>query len=134
MHFTGDIRDSDEGEDYPEVRIYVYGTQLMMMESVIKGTWIGSIGSAALLEPNKVQMLGTLVIAKEEGPEEQLAEQLAWMKKEIQKTFVEDLPIYHNIRFNPSAFSEMDNVTARYIDYVSRYPKANPAANFIYDD
>jgi len=133
MHFEGEIRDRDEGETYPQVRIYVYGTQIMTMESVINGTWIGSIGTAALRGPDKVQMMGTLTIARSSGSEPELDQQIAWMKKEIEKTFIEDLPIYNNIRFNPSAFSEMDNVLERYLDYVSKFPKANPAANFIYD-
>ena len=78
-------------------------------------------------------MFGNLVIAKSSGPVEELDRQLAWMKQEIAKTFIEDQPIYNHLRFNPGAFSEMDNVLERYLEYVRRFPKANPAANFIYD-
>jgi phenylpropionate dioxygenase-like ring-hydroxylating dioxygenase large terminal subunit len=133
MHFEGEIRGQEGGQTYPQVRIYVYGTQLMVMETVFGGTWIGSIGSASLRRSDKVQMFGNLVIAKSSGPVEELDRQLAWMKQEIAKTFIEDQPIYKHLRFNPGAFSEMDNVLERYLEYVRRFPKANPAANFIYD-
>lgn len=131
MHFEGESRDG--GQTYPQVRIYVYGTQIMVMETVFNGVWIGSIGSASLRGPNKVQMFGTLTIAKETGPAEELDQRLAWMKKEIEKTYIEDQPIYQHLRFKPNAFTEMDNVLEQYLAYVCRFPKANPAANFIYE-
>jgi hypothetical protein len=134
MHFEGDIRDREGGEDYPSVRIYIYGTQMMIMEMMIKGTWIASIGTQVPRKPGEVEMLGTLVIAKESGTKEELDKTIAWLRKEIHKTVVEDWPIYTKIKFNPSAFSEMDSVLERYLDYVRKFPKANPAANFIYDD
>jgi phenylpropionate dioxygenase-like ring-hydroxylating dioxygenase large terminal subunit len=131
MHFEGEIRDG--GQTYPQVRIYVHGTQLMIMETVFNDTWIGSIGSASLRKPDKVQMFGTLAIAKDSGTVPELDQKLAWMKKEIEKTFIEDQPIYQHIRFKPNAFTEMDNVLEHYLEYVCKFPKANPAANFIYD-
>ncbi len=131
MHFEGESRGG--GQTYPQVRIYVYGTQIMVMETVFNDVWIGSIGSASLRRKDKVQMFGTLAIARETGPVGELDQRLAWMKKEIEKTFVEDRPIYQHIRFKPNAFTEMDNVLDRYLNYVRKYPKANPAANFIYD-
>jgi phenylpropionate dioxygenase-like ring-hydroxylating dioxygenase large terminal subunit len=133
MHFVGNTRDQEEGETYPQVRIYIYGTQTMVMETVFDGVWVGSIGAASIRRPDKVQMFGTLTMAKDSGSSEELEKRITWMKKEIERTFIEDMPIYNNIRFKPNAFTEMDNVLERYLDYVRRFPKANPAANFIYD-
>ena len=133
MHFVGDIRDQEKGETYPQVRIYIYGTQTMVMETVFDGVWVGSIGAASIRRPDKVQMFGTLTMGKDSGSSEELEKRIAWMKTEIERTFVEDMPIYNNIRFKPNAFTEMDTVLERYLDYVRRFPKANPAANFIYD-
>ena len=134
MHFEGDIRDREQGEDYPQVRIYIYGTQIMRMELMVNGVWVGSIGAQVPRRPGKVEMFGMLAVAKDSGSEEERNQTIAWVKKEVDKTFVEDTPIYENIRFKPNAFTEMDNVLERYLDYVCRFPKANPAANFIYDD
>ena len=131
MHFEGENRDG--GQTYPQVRIYVHGTQIMVMETVFNDVWIGSIGAASARKPDKVQMFGTLAIAKNGGTVQELDQKLAWMKKEIEKTFIEDQPIYQHIRFKPNAFTEMDNVLERYLEYVCKFPKANPAANFIYD-
>ncbi len=133
MHFVGNTRGQEEGETYPQVRIYIYGTQTMVMETVFDGVWVGSIGAASIRRPDKVQMFGTLTMAKDSGSSEELEKRITWMKKEIERTFIEDMPIYNNIRFKPNAFTEMDNVLERYLDYVRRFPKANPAANFIYD-
>ncbi len=133
MHFEGEIRDREGGEDYPSVRIYIHGTQIMAMEFIANGTWIGSIGTQVPRRPGKVDMLGTCVVAKSTGPQAQLDQTIDWVQKEIDKTLTEDLPIYNNLRFKPNAFTEMDSVLERYLDYVRKFPKANPAANFIYD-
>jgi len=133
MHFEGEIRDREGGEDYPQVRIYIHGTQIMMMELVVNGTWVGSIGTQVPRKTGQVDMFGTLVVGKNSGSKEELDQIIAWLKKEVDKTFIEDQPIYENIRFKPNAFTEMDKVLERYLDYVRRFPKANPAANFIYD-
>jgi phenylpropionate dioxygenase-like ring-hydroxylating dioxygenase large terminal subunit len=134
MHFEGEIRDSEGGEDYPQVRIHIYGTQIMRMELMVNGTWVGSIGAQVPRRPGKVEMFGMLSVSKDSGSEQERDQTISWVKKEVDKTFVEDTPIYENIRFKPNAFTEMDNVLERYLDYVCKFPKANPAANFIYDD
>jgi phenylpropionate dioxygenase-like ring-hydroxylating dioxygenase large terminal subunit len=133
MHFEGEIRDTEDGEDYPQVRIYIHGTQIMTMELLVNGTWVGSIGTQVPRGPGNVEMFGTIVVAKNSGTQEELDGIIAWIKKEVDKTFTEDQPIYENIRFKPSAFTEIDNVLERYLDYVCGFPKANPAANFIYE-
>ena len=133
MHFEGEIRDTEGGEDYPQVRIYIHGTQIMTMELLVNGTWVGSIGTQVPRSPGNVEMFGTIVVARESGTQQELDGIIAWIKKEVDKTFIEDQPIYENIRFKPSALTEIDNVLERYLDYVCKYPKANPAANFIYD-
>ncbi len=132
MHFEGKIRDKAGGEDYPQVRIYIHGTQIMTMELMVNDTWVGSVGSQVVRKPGELEMFGTLFIAKNGGPKEKLDQTLAWLKKEVNKTFTEDMPIYNHLRFNPGALTEMDRVLERYLDYICRYPKANPAANFIY--
>jgi phenylpropionate dioxygenase-like ring-hydroxylating dioxygenase large terminal subunit len=131
MHFESKARDG--GQTYPQVRIYVHGTQIMVMETVFNDVWIGSIGAATIRKPDKIQMFGTLAIAKTGGNISELDQKLSWMRKEIEKTFIEDQPIYQHIRFKPNAFTEMDNVLERYLEYVCKFPKANPAANFIYN-
>ena len=133
MHFEGEIRDREGGEDYPQVRIYIHGTQIMTMELMVNGSWVGSIGTQVPRKPGKVEMFGSLIVAKNSGTKDERDQTIAWLKKEVDKTFIEDQPIYENIRFKPNAFTEMDSVLERYLDYVRRFPKANPAANFIYD-
>jgi hypothetical protein len=133
MHFEGKIRDRAGGEDYPQVRIFIHGTQIMTLELLVNGTWVGSVGAQVPRRPGKVDMFGALVIAKASGTVEERDRMLAWLKKEVTKTFLEDEVIYNNIRFNPGAFTEMDRVLERYLEYLRNYPRANPAANFIYD-
>ena len=133
MHFEGEIRDREGGEYYPQVRIYIHGTQIMTMELMVNGSWVGSIGTQVPRKPGKVEMFGSLIVAKNSGTKEERDQTIAWLKKEVDKTFIEDQPIYENIRFKPNALTEMDNVLERYLDYVRRFPRANPAANFIYD-
>lgn len=133
MHFEGEIRDKEGGEDYPQVKIYIHGTQIMSMELMVNDTWMGSIGTQVPRKPGVVEMFGTLAVATDSGSPAEREQSIAWMKKEVDKTFIEDTPIYENIRFKPNAFTEIDNVLERYLEYVRRFPKANPAANFIYD-
>ena len=123
------------GQEFPAVKIYVYGTSIIHIETFVQGMWAGVIGAAVIRGPGKTEILGAVGVRKGDGSPEALeseAKQLAFHKHQVQVTGEEDMIIYENIRFAPGGLTAIDSVISRYLDYVTAFPRANPAANFIY--
>jgi len=134
MTFAGEER-GEGGQEFPQVKIYVHGTTIIHIETYVQGNWAGVIGATALRGPGKTQIFGAVAVRKGDGSaeaNEAVQKQLAFHKKQVQVTGAEDFVIYENIRFAPGAFTEIDDMVVKYLDYVAAFPRANPAVNFIY--
>ena len=135
MTFAGEQREKEGGQEFPAVKIHVYGTSIIRIETYVNGNWAGVIGTAVIRAPGKTQIMGAVAVQKGDGsPEAQAAaqQQIEFHKKQVQITGDEDMVIYENIRFAPGALTGIDSIVSQYLDYVSAFPRANPAANFIY--
>jgi phenylpropionate dioxygenase-like ring-hydroxylating dioxygenase large terminal subunit len=135
MNFAGAVREKPAGQDYPDLRIYVFGTTITRVETAIGGRWAGVIGAAVTRGIGKTELFGTVAVPRtDDSPEaQQAAERLIqFHRRQVELTNQEDMPVYQNIRFRPGALTPIDSVIERYLDYVARFPRANPAADFIY--
>jgi nitrite reductase/ring-hydroxylating ferredoxin subunit len=135
MNFAGATRQKAGGQDYPDLRIFVFGTTITRVETAIGGVWAGVIGAGVTRGAGKTEIMGVVAVRKAEGgPEAQhAAEQLIqFHRRQVELTNQEDMVVYQNIRFAPGALTAIDSVTMQYLDYIERFPRANPAANFIY--
>jgi nitrite reductase/ring-hydroxylating ferredoxin subunit len=135
MTFAGEQREKKGGQEFPAVKIYVYGTSIIRIETFVNGVWAGVIGTAVMRSPGKTQIIGAVAVQKGDGsPESQAAvrEQIEFHKRQVEVTGEEDMVIYENIRFAPGALTAIDGIVSQYLDYVTAFPRANPAANFIY--
>jgi phenylpropionate dioxygenase-like ring-hydroxylating dioxygenase large terminal subunit len=135
MTLAGPERGKEGGQEFPQVKIYVHGTTIIHIETYVQGNWAGVIGTTALRGPGKTQIFGAVAVARGDDSPEAMAtakQQLAFHKNQVQVTGAEDFVIYENIRFAPGALTEIDDMVVKYLDYVAAFPRANPAANFIY--
>jgi len=135
MTFAGEQRDKEGGQEFPAVKIHVYGTSIIRIETFVNGVWAGVIGTAVMRGPGKTQIMGAVAVHKGDGsPESESAvrEQIEFHKRQVQVTGDEDMVIYENIRFAPGALTAIDSIVSQYLDYITAFPRANPAANFIY--
>jgi phenylpropionate dioxygenase-like ring-hydroxylating dioxygenase large terminal subunit len=134
MTLAGEER-GEGGQEFPQVKIYVHGTTIIHIETYVQENWAGVIGTSVIRGPGKTQIFGAVAVPKGDGsPEEteKAQQQLEFHKNHVQLTGQEDFVIYENIRFAPGALTEIDNMVVKYLDYVTAFPRANPAANFIY--
>jgi hypothetical protein len=105
------------------------------VETAIGGQWAGVIGAAVTRRIGKTEIFGTVAVPKGDGsPQAQQAGQrlMQFHRRQVELTNQEDMVIYQNIRFRPGALTPVDSIVERYLDYIARFPRANPAANFIY--
>ncbi len=135
MNFAGTVREKAGGQDFPDLRIDVFGTTITRLETNIGGTWAGVIGAAVTRRVGKTEIFGTVAVRRGDGSpasEKAIQRVKAFHRRQVELTNEEDMVVYQNIRFAPGGLTPIDAVVVRYLDYVSGFPRANPAANYIY--
>ena len=116
MNFAGAQREKEGGQEFPAVKIYVFGTSIIRIETYVNGVWAGVIGTAVMRAPGKTQIMGAVAVKKGDGsPESESAvrEQIEFHKRQVQVTGDEDMVIYENIRFAPGALTPIDSIVSQ---------------------
>jgi nitrite reductase/ring-hydroxylating ferredoxin subunit len=142
------IRWSDYGLDfeftaYPDLgrappvpfKVAVQGTSLILVQSRLPdGTWFGSM--AAMTLPRSGETNVFIVVAVENGDGSEAADTATQaLLEELTRRFramaAEDLELLETAHYVPGTLTRHDQALARFLEMMRRYPRANPAAEFI---
>jgi nitrite reductase/ring-hydroxylating ferredoxin subunit len=111
---------------------HIHGTNIFLQLGTLDGReffWLTAYGLPRLGTTSACFSYGT-PIAEEEDREE--AE--AFLEKAISlimNVWSQDADVVTTARFTPGLLTGRDEVLSRYLDYVRKYPRAHPAAEFV---
>lgn len=142
------IRWSDYGLDfeftaYPELgrappvpfKVAVQGTSLILVQSRLPdGTWFGSMAAMTLPRPGETNVFIVVAVGKGDGSEasETAAQALLEdLTRRFRAMAAEDLELLETAHYMPGTLTRHDQALARFLEMLRRYPRANPAAEFI---
>jgi nitrite reductase/ring-hydroxylating ferredoxin subunit len=113
---------------------WVYGTNTFVMYGLLDGTWFGAASPMLQVGPGRSRLFYIAVVRKS-GPGEDRAradrervEQIARVGIDMAR---EDEEILKRLKFKPGALTRADAGLARFLDYVRKFPRAHPSAEFI---
>jgi phenylpropionate dioxygenase-like ring-hydroxylating dioxygenase large terminal subunit len=111
-----------------EFRVGIYGTTLYYQSGNMRGRWFGVMSPMGLPRPQRTRGFLIVAVRKDEPDAAQLLEAMLDLERRV---LSEDVPVLETIHFRPGALSASDKTLARFLNYLTRYPRAHPAADFI---
>jgi hypothetical protein len=111
-----------------EFEVGIFGTSIYYQSSKMHGRWFGFLSPMGLPRPQRTRAFFTVAVRKDEPDAEQFLEAMLSLERRV---LSEDLPVLETIHFRPGALSATDKTLARFLNYLTRYPRAHPAADFI---
>lgn len=111
-----------------DFRVGIYGTSIYYQSGSMHGRWFGFMSPMGLPRPQTTR--GYLIVAVRKD-EPDAAEFLEAMIELERRVLSEDVPVLETIHFRPGTLSASDKTLARFLNYLKRYPRAHPAAEFI---
>ena len=111
-----------------EFEVGIFGTSIYYQSSMMHGRWFGFLSPMGLPRPQRTRAFLTVAVRKDEPDAEQFLEAMLDLERRV---LSEDLPVLETIHFRPGALSATDKTLARFLNYLTRYPRAHPAADFI---
>lgn len=114
-----------------ENTVGVYGTSLYYQSTLIDGKWFGFMTAMGLPRPGYSKNYLIVAGKRSDGTPVEVEQWLDFVV-EFEKTVVmEDLPIMETIRFRPGTLTRSDRTFARYLEFLRKYPRAHPSADYI---
>jgi nitrite reductase/ring-hydroxylating ferredoxin subunit len=112
----------------------IRGTGVFIQEGLVDGWWLGVTGGAALLRPGAHRMYLSILVHRGDGSAESeklVQDRLAFGKTLLARTAAEDKPILDSIHHRVGPMTKGDTTLARFYEYLRKYPRAHPSADFI---
>lgn len=116
-----------------EYHIQITGTSLWHHQGTLNGRWHMSMSALALPRAGWCDHYFVCAVRKGTTDEDRRAAD-AFLKELLdvfEKMLDEDDVILRGLRYKPGLLTEADAALARYLQYVERFPRANPARDFI---
>ena len=108
----------------------IYGTSLYYQSAWLDGRWFGFMVPMGLPRPGYTR--NYFVVAAEKGDDatsdEEFINQCVFTEMGI---VGEDTHIMKSLRFRPGTLTRSDRVIGKYFDYLRKYPRAHPSAQWI---
>lgn len=114
-----------------EFRVGIFGTSLFYQSSSFNGRWYGYMAPMGMPSPGRTKLYYVLAARRGDGSDRETDEFLGFAMDVQRKIVNEDLPILKTIRFRPGTLTKSDKALAQFLEYLMRYPRAHPAADFI---
>lgn len=111
-----------------EFEVGIYGTTIFHQSGRMHGRWFGFMAPMGLPRPQRSRGFLILAVRKDEPEAEQFLEAMLELERRV---LSEDVPVLETIHFRPGALSASDKTLARFLNYLTRYPRAHPSADFI---
>lgn len=116
-------------------KVGVQGTSLILVQGHLPdGRWFGTLAAMTLPRPRETNIFIVVGIRKGDGsPASQTVERriLEDLTVRFRAMAAEDLELLETAHYTPGQLTRHDEALARYLDMVRRFPRANPAAEFI---
>lgn len=112
----------------------IRGTSTFIQEGLVDGWWLGVAAGFSLPRPGTHRVFLSIAVRKGDGSAEServVKERLAFGKTLLARTAAEDKPILDSIHHRVGPLTRGDATLARYFEILRKYPRANPAAEFI---
>ena len=117
-----------------EWKLSIHGTTLFHQQGPYGDMWLGAMAAMGLPRPGQCGVFVIQALQKTEGPEatrileERLEKAVYLMRRTID---AEDLAILNTIHYRPGALTKGDTTLGAYLNFVRRYPRSHPSAEFI---
>jgi len=111
-----------------DFRVGIYGTSIFYQSGLMQGRWFGFLAPMGLPRPQKTRGYLIIAVRRDEPDAEAFLEAMFELERRV---LGEDVPVLQTIHFRPGALSATDRTLARFLNYLTRYPRAHPAADFI---
>jgi len=128
---------------YPEMgrappvpfKVGVQGTSLILVQGHLPdGHWFGTLAAMTLPRPRETSIFIVVGIRKGDGSSASQAlerETLENLTARFRAMAAEDLELLETAHYTPGQLTRHDEALARYLEMVRRFPRANPAAEFV---
>lgn len=108
----------------------VWGTSFFTLEAEINDRWYGVVDGLAMPSPGKTKTYIVGFARRTGNPladAQQAAAAFCWERDVL----LEDLPVFEHLHFRPGPPTKSDRSVVKFYDYLRRYPRAHPSAEFI---
>jgi phenylpropionate dioxygenase-like ring-hydroxylating dioxygenase large terminal subunit len=109
-----------------------YGTNVFLSQGIYDGHWYAEVAPRSLPKPLKSDLYLGILTRRADFATEQQHRDFHRRIMELELKFAEqDRVILQTIHLKQGYLTRSDKALARYLDYVRRYPRANPARSFL---
>lgn len=112
-------------------RVGIFGTTLFYQSSVFNGRWYGYMAPFGMPSPGRCKIYYILAVRRSEGDDASQQELLDFAMGVQRQILADDIPIVRSIHFRPGTLTKSDRALAQFLDYVRKFPRAHPSAEFI---
>lgn len=109
-------------------KVGIYGTSIFYQSGLMQGRWFGFLAPMGLPRPQTTRGYLVLAVRRDEPDAASFLQSVLELERHV---LSEDVPILETIHFRPGALSATDRTLARFLNYLTKYPRAHPAADFI---
>ena len=112
-------------------RVGIVGTSMYWQASDFAGQWFGFVAPFGMPRPGQTIVYFVVAARKDMGDEQTIDRFLDFVLDVETKVVVEDLLNMETIHLRPGTMTAADQTLSRFFDYLRRYPRAHPSAEFI---
>jgi phenylpropionate dioxygenase-like ring-hydroxylating dioxygenase large terminal subunit len=112
-------------------RVGIFGTSLFYQSSTFNGRWYGYLAPMGMPSPGKSKIYYVLAVRKGEGDEASRKELFEYAMQIQRGILADDAPILRSARFKPGTLTKSDRALAEFFEYLRKFPRAHPSAEFI---
>jgi phenylpropionate dioxygenase-like ring-hydroxylating dioxygenase large terminal subunit len=121
------IKAAHQGGVSIDWQIGIRGTSLFRQQGMFNDWWLGGITGHSCPRPGMHEVF--LCLAVEKG--EHAQDRLDTAQSLLERTVSEDQAILNTIHYKPGTLTRGDKTLGRFFDYLRKYPRAHPSADFI---
>jgi len=117
-----------------EWKIGILGSNNFFQMGTHDGRWYGVLACYSCPRPGKSEVFLSILTPKGDGSPENTAQIEAFMEEMMlfeQQIVTEDMPILCSINYKPGTLLKSDKSLGRFLEYIRKYPRAHPSADFI---
>ncbi len=118
-----------KGQDF-NVRAGILGTSVFFQAGHLNGRWFGFYTGFGMPRPAMTKTFAILAVEKSGNIEEDRAF-LAYARDLEISIAAEDLELARTIRYVQGALTQKDAMLGRFLNYVRKFPRVHPSADFI---
>ncbi len=128
---TGYFRESGDRIAY---NLAIHGSNIFLQTGEAAGRWFAFLFPLGLLRPGTQRCYFIIATRKSDGtPEDdaKVKETLDFAMNLEKFVVSQDIDVLNTIRFTRGQFTKSDKALGKFLDYIARFPRAHPGAEFI---